>query len=215
MDRRTEPARVRNGLSRIAATLPRGKTLPPEVWAHRHRVLTWLLFAHAIALPICGLLNGFPWWHSGMEGFPTLVFAYGATMPHRSRRFRMNMVSLGLLTSSAMLVHIFGGVIEAHFHFFVMVAFLAWYEEWVPYLLAVGFVVLHHGVMSAIDGASVYDHKDAVANPWKWAGIHGGFILAMCVANMVSWRMNEDVRVEMADSEERFRSAFDNAPIGM
>jgi diguanylate cyclase (GGDEF)-like protein/PAS domain S-box-containing protein len=200
---------------RLAAALPRGKTLPPDVWDHRHKILTWLVFAHAVGLPIFGLAQGFPLWHATLEGFPVAVFGYGATMPHRSKRFRSCMVSLGLLTSSAMLVHIWGGVIEAHFHFFVMVTFLAIYEEWFPYLLAVAFVVLHHGVMSAFDAGSVYDHQDAVNNPWKWAGIHGGFIVALCIANMASWRMNEDVREAMSESEQRFRSAFDNAPIGM
>src|SRR3954447_24592263 len=186
MDRGTDPAlpgSLRTGLTRLAASLPRGKTLPPEVWAHRHRILTWLVFAHAVALPIFRLTRGFPLWHASLEGFPVAVFGYGATMPYRSKRFRSSMVSLGLLTSSAMLVHIWGGVIEAHFHFFVMVTFLAWYEEWFPYLLAVAYVVLHHGVMSAFDASSVYDHRDAVDNPWKWAGIHGGFIVALCIAN--------------------------------
>ena len=126
------------------------------------------------------------------------------------------MVSLGLLTSSAVLVHIWDGATEAHFHFFVMVTVLAWYEEWVPYLLAIVFVLLHHGVMRRSTRASVFDHPDAVNDPWKWAGIHGGFIVALCVANVVSWRMNEDAETDdERTSEERFRSAFENAPIGM
>src|SRR3954465_15026209 len=156
-DAATAPARMgslKSGIARLVAALPRGRTLPPEVWAHRHRVLTYLVWAHAIGLPIFGLAQGFPLWHAALEGLPVAVFGYGATMRGRSRRFRASMVSLGLLTSSAMVVHIWGGVIEAHFHFFVMVTFLAWYEEWFPYLLAVSFVVLHHGVMSAVDAGS-------------------------------------------------------------
>src|SRR5262249_43446939 len=41
------------------------------------------------------------------------------------------------------------------------------------------------------------------------------FISALGVVNIVSWRMNEDAREESRDSDQRFRSAFEDAPIGM
>jgi len=41
------------------------------------------------------------------------------------------------------------------------------------------------------------------------------FISALGVVNVVSWRMNEDARELSRDSDERFRSAFKDAPIGM
>ena len=40
--------------------------------------------------------------------------------------------------------------------------------------------------------ASVYNHPDAIANPWKWALIHGAFVLAASAAHIVAWRTNED-----------------------
>jgi diguanylate cyclase (GGDEF)-like protein/PAS domain S-box-containing protein len=206
---------LRAPLTRIAASLPRGKTLPPEVWARRHRTLVWLVWAHALGLPLFGLTQGYGLLHVMVDGLPIAVFAAAAMVPGRSQRFRASMVSLGLLTSSAILVHLWDGKIEAHFHFFVMVTILACYEEWFPYLLALGYVVLHHGTVGVLDSQSVYDHASAVHDPWKWAAIHGGFIVALCVANVASWRMNEDLRVEMLTSEERFRNAFQNAPVGM
>jgi diguanylate cyclase (GGDEF)-like protein/PAS domain S-box-containing protein len=208
-------SRAGAALHSALGALPRGKSLPPDVWARRHRVLTALVWAHAVVLPIFALTQGLPLWHALLEGFPIAVFAAAAMVPFRSQRFRSSMVALGLLTSSAVLVHIWGGVIEAHFHFFVMVTILACYEAWFPYLLAVGYVVLHHGVMSSVAAGTVYNHGDAVANPWKWAAIHGGFVVAMCAANVVSWRLNEDVRDQMRASEEQFRTAFESAPIGM
>ena len=50
------------------------------------------------------------------------------------------------MTSSALVVHLSDGLIEAHFHFFVMVAVVALYQSWQPYLLALAFVVVHHSV---------------------------------------------------------------------
>ena len=89
------------------------------------------------------------------------------------------MVCFALLTSSAFLVHLWDGRIEAHFHFFVMVTLLATYEEWFPYLLAFLYVLVHHGAMGALDAASVYDHAAAQAHPWRWAAVHALFISAL------------------------------------
>src|SRR4051812_14514119 len=174
-------------MRRLVAALPSGKTLPPDVWQRRHRAMTVLVWLHAVGLPLYGLTRGYPLWHVAIDGSPIAAFALGASVPYRSPRFRACMVSLGLLTSSAVLVHLAGGATEAHFHFFVMVSVLACYEEWVPYGLAIAFVLFHHALMGVIAPNNIYDHPGAASEPWKWAGIHAGFIAALCVVNVVSW----------------------------
>src|SRR3954451_7711223 len=208
-------------MRRLVAALPSGKTLPPDVWQRRHRAMTVLVWLHAVGLPLYGLTRGYPLWHVAIDGLPIAAFGLAASVPYRSPRFRACMVALGLLTSSAVLVHLAGGSTEAHFHFFVMVTVLACYEEWVPYLLAIVFVLVHHGVMGAVAPHSVYDHADAVEHPLKWASIHALFISGLCAVNVISWRMNEDARAERAEaldrtraSEARFRGTFEDAPIG-
>jgi diguanylate cyclase (GGDEF)-like protein/PAS domain S-box-containing protein len=174
-----------------------------------------LVWFHVVALAAFGLARGFAAPHLVLDVLPVGAFGAIAGIASLGRRSRSAAVAIGLLTSSAMLVHLWGGRIEAHFHFFVMVTILAAYEEWFTYLLAIGFVAVHHGATSLFDPASVYDHGEAIGNPWGWAAIHAGFILALAIANIVSWRLNEDVRDDMRRSQNRFRSAFDDAPIGM
>ena len=202
--------------------MPTGKTLPCEIWQRRHKAMTTLVWVHVVGLYIFGLARGYPAWHMAIDTLPIATFAVAAGLQRRSRRFRACMVSLGLLTSSAVMVHLSGGSTEAHFHFFVMVTVLATYEEWVPYLLAILFVLVHHGLMGVIAPKSVFDHASAVADPWKWAAIHALFIAGLCVVNVITWRMNEDARREKdiahdrtIASETRFRSAFEDAPIGI
>src|SRR5205807_2259588 len=53
---------------------------------------------------------------------------------------------------------------------------------------------------------------------WKWAGIHGLFVLGASVANLIAWRKNEETRIELQESlgqlqssERRFRGLVQNA----
>ena len=109
------------------------------------------LWAHAVALFAWGLLAGHPLWHAAVDAGPIAVCAAIAARRRFSRRSRAVAVCVGLLTSSAVVVHLMNGAIEGHFHFFVMVSVLALYEEWFPYLLAFAFVLGHHGLMGALD----------------------------------------------------------------
>jgi diguanylate cyclase (GGDEF)-like protein/PAS domain S-box-containing protein len=209
-------------LVRLRNVLPEGRTLPDRVWHRRHRAMLTLLWLHAVGLSAFALAQGYDVLHSLQEGGIVATIAAAATFAGSRKRIAATLVSLGLITSSAVLVHLWGGVIEAHFHFFVMIVLLALYEDWLPFLVAAAYVVLHHGMAGAIDPHSVYNHADAVSHPWKWAAIHGLFVTGAGVGSVVAWRLNEDVRGETEqayqrarDSEERFKSAFENAPIGM
>jgi diguanylate cyclase (GGDEF)-like protein/PAS domain S-box-containing protein len=200
---------------RLLSVLPRGRTLAPGAWAARHAWMVGVLWVHAAGLFAWGLLAGHPLWHAGADAGPVAVCGLLAMQPYVSRRLRAAAVSLGLLTSSAVVVHLMHGAIEGHFHFFVMVTLLALYEEWFPYLLAVGFVVAHHGLMGMLAPRAVFNNPGDVAHPWRWASIHALFIAGLSVVNVVNWRLQEAERARRAASEERLRWAFVDAPTGM
>ena len=109
------------------------------------------------------------------------------------------------MTSSGVLVHLSGGYIEAHFHFFVMLGVIFLYEDWVAYVLAVAYVAVHHGVMGTLDPLSVYNHPSALSDPWLWAGIHAVFIFGLSAALIVAWNVIERARLSetMALSESQ------------
>jgi diguanylate cyclase (GGDEF)-like protein len=181
--------------SRTRAWLPVGGTLPPAAFEARHRTVVALLWLHVVALPAFAVARGYPLRHGILDTLPILICAVAATQHRFSARGRASVGALGLVTCSAVFTHLWGGVTEAHFHFFVVVALLSLYEDWVPWGLAIGYVLIHHGVMGALDPTSVYGaHSDAVKHPWKWASIHAGFITALAGVNLVSWRSNELTR---------------------
>ncbi|HEV7753140.1 MAG TPA: EAL domain-containing protein [Baekduia sp.] len=196
--------------------LPVGGTLPADAFEVRHRTVVWLLWLHVIALPSFAVARGYPLGHGLLDTLPIVVCAAAATPRVFHQRGRASLAALGLVTCSAIFTHLWGGVTEAHFHFFVVVALLSLYEDWVPWGLACAYVLIHHGLMGALDPRSVYGaHADAAQHPWLWALIHAGFIAALAGVNLVSWRSNELARRGAGRSEQRFRSAFDDAPRGM
>jgi diguanylate cyclase (GGDEF)-like protein len=179
--------------ARMRAFLPTGASLPEEVWWQRHRGILVLLSLHVPIVFTVAIAQGVGVPHAGLETSAVLGLAAlaWASRPHRS--LSMIIAALGLLTCSAVLVHLSHGLIEMHFHFFVMVGVITLYQQWQPFLIALGYVVFQHGAAGVLSPESVYNHPAAVANPWKWAGVHGLFILGMSAAGIITWRLNESL----------------------
>jgi diguanylate cyclase (GGDEF)-like protein len=185
----SRPARA---VAAVRAWLPKGQLLPEHILRHRHQTIVWLLWAHVVGLTIFGLVRGQTVRHMAVEGTLMAIPAVMATSEWVGLRLRVAAASFGLITASAMLVHLSGGVVEAHFHFFVMIGVLTLYQDWMAFGIAIGYVVLHHGLVGALAPEQVYNHADAIAHPWRWAMIHGAFVLAASAAHIVAWRTNEN-----------------------
>ncbi len=184
-------ARTRHLLGDLVRAFPRGGMLPAANWRRRHLALTLVLLWHAPVLFGYGLARGYPVPHAALDAVLPLGFGLVALSGRVRRSLRAVSVALGLITCSVTLVHLSNGLTEAHFHFFVIVALLTLYQDWRPFLVAVGMVVLEHGVTGVVAPHLVYDHADAWAHPWRWAFIHGGFVLAASAAGVAAWSVSE------------------------
>src|SRR6266536_900228 len=152
--------------------LPRGNMLSEQEWQKRHSFLQWVLFVHLPGL-----------------------FLFGLALHHRPQTTVLTLGSLfitaGLVYCSAALVALSRGSIEAHFHFFIVIGFIALYQDWLPFLWNIVFTVMSHGLGSALSRDLIFDHKAGQASPWVWSGIHGLAVLAACIGVVVFWRTTE------------------------
>jgi diguanylate cyclase (GGDEF)-like protein/PAS domain S-box-containing protein len=203
----------------IRRVLPRGQTLPYEAWRTRHRAMLVVLWMHVVLLPVFSLSQGVRPSTAFGSVVPIALAGVAGSLNAVGRRARSVAVVFGLLTASAVLVNAWHGTIEAHFHYFVIIAVLALYEDWLPFGLAISYVVVEHGALGAISPHSVYSHG---GNPWAWAAIHGAFVLAAVSASVVAWRLNEDMRDRVGKSHrreretsKRFQLAFESGVSGM
>jgi diguanylate cyclase len=193
--------------------LPTGQLLTREVWARRHRGIVWLLWLHVAGIAVFALARGTGLAHALQEASLVAVFALAAAHPGVGRRARSAAAVLGLITASAVIVHLSGGVVEAHFHFFVMVGVITLYQDWLPFGLALGYVVVHHGGLGMVAPAEVFNHPAAQHAPWKWALIHGGFVLAASVAYLVNWRLSERQAIEISRLVSRLEGLARTDPL--
>jgi diguanylate cyclase (GGDEF)-like protein/PAS domain S-box-containing protein len=199
---------------RLRRWLPEGNALPDRVWSQRHQRILTLLWLHVPALFLFALTQGVGVGHGLFEAALVAGFAYAAGALRPNRRLSTVAAALGLLTCSAVLVHLSGGVIEMHFHYFVMVGVITLYQDWHAFLIAITYVVLQHGLAGALAPDSVYNHQDAIAHPWLWAGVHGLFIGGMSTAGIATWKFNEALVRAATDREEKLSEAQQVAHLG-
>lgn len=181
---------METGAGGVLDLLPSGATLDRRQWRKRHAVVRRLLEAHLPALLVLCLVLG----QRPEHLLPELAVPAAAALAGRWSRLpettRALAVALGLASCSAVLVHTAEGRIEAHFHFFVVVSVVAFYESWLVLGATVAFVVLHHLVLGAVDPRLVYGRTDPGA-VWQWFLVHAVAIAAQCGVALAHWRSHE------------------------
>ena len=193
-------------LVRLSQFLPRGNMLSDEEWTRRHHLLLWVLGMHVPLLALVGLVGGFPLSAILLVGLGVGGVVLAAAMVHH-RRIASLLVTFGLTGCSVALVVLSQGSIEAHFHFFIIVGFLALYQDWFPFLWNIAFTVLSHGIGSAVAPNLIFNHLSGQGNPWLWSIIHGVSVLAACAGVLVFWRFTEDLQEQKTEVDRQLARA--------
>jgi hypothetical protein len=215
---RSSVARWESAARELIEYIPSGDTIPQETWRGRHRNILLCLAAHVPLLLGLGLYEGtesavtgatvpaIPVQQVLLEVGIVVGLALLAAWPRFGRRTRTVLATLGLVTTSGFLVHFSGGYIEAHFHFFVVMAVVAVYEDWLPFALGIAYVAFQHGHFGMIEPSRVYNHAAGINNPWAWSFIHAAFVLALAAALMAHWYSTERSREEAQKQLEQARA---------
>ena len=201
--------------SRWPSWLPRGGSLPEPAWRARHRAIVALLWVHVIGIPAYAVLRssspGEPW----LEILPVLLAAVVAGHARLGRRLSASIAAAGLVFSSGLIVHYSDGVVEAHFHFFVMIPVIAMYESWAPFMFAVLYAFLHHGVLGFVQPDHFGDHPVAHVEPWLFAGVHASFFTLACVASVINWWVHERARLAQQEQTRLLSTIVDSLSDGL
>ena len=194
-------------MTRLLAYLPRGNMLDDRAWRKRHLFLQGVLLLHVPGLLLFGTVLGKSradlLWATAV---PAACLVVGRVVKHR--RTASFFITAGLVWCSAALVGLSSGSIEAHFHFFIMIGFIALYQDWVPFLWNITFTVLSHGLGSALRTDLIFNHPAGQHSPWVWSAIHGLSVLAACCGVVIFWETTEqeqrktlNLTTKLADAE--------------
>ena len=170
--------------------------------------MLWILGLHAPGLLALGLALGYTPRTLTLVVIPPLALVGLGHLLRHHRRPTSITVTVGLVYCSAALVVLTHGTIEAHFHFFVIIGFIALYQDWAPFLVNIVFTVISHGIGSAWQQTLIFDHVEGQEHPWLWSLIHGVAVLVACAGALLVLRVTEDTQREkdvlgrrLADSE--------------
>jgi diguanylate cyclase (GGDEF)-like protein/PAS domain S-box-containing protein len=192
--------------------LPQGRSLAQPDWDRRHRAILVILALYIVGLVAFGFYRRYSVQHIAIDAAAVAMFSAWAWQPFGGRKLRSTLASIALLTAASIGVHLSGGNIEAHFQFFVVITLLMLYQDWLPFLVAIAYVVGEHGIIGVLLPTAVYNHPAAQSNPWLWAGIHGAFVLAASAANLAHWRLSEDDHKRAQDTELSYERLFAGHP---
>lgn len=183
-------------VARVIAFLPAGGNLSYSDFKRRHRLIVYLVWVQAAGTLLFGLASHV--YPPVVVSECLLIAALGgaASIEVLAPRFRSAIATLALITTSAVIVQFSGGLIEAHFHFFVMLAVISLYQDWIPFLLAILYVAIDHGVIGTLFPHATYNNPAAIAHPWLWAFIHAAFVLGEAVALLAGWRIIEAAELQ-------------------
>ena len=188
------------------ASVPRGARLDEASFVSRHRIISAILAVHPPVLAVIGMVrgvSGFLLW--GQLAAVVALLVVGQVLG--SQVVRASAVSLGLMIGADVLVHVSGGLTDMHIWFYALLALVALYQMWTPFIIAVGFVAVHHAAMSLWMPESVFSTHQAQHNPILFALLHAVFLLAEATFLAYGWKFTEEAdrgrRVERHRAEEQ------------
>lgn len=150
----------------------------------RHRVVMALLLLHVPAFAVMGSRAGWTPGHIAVEVLAPLLGLCAIARWAPRPRVAMAAGAIGLMYASAVLIHVTGGVTEAHFYFFVAFGLVALYRDWVVFFAAAGFAVAHHAFF-ALTGGALFGQPYQIERPLLWAAVHVTFVTVVTAVQAV------------------------------
>ena len=119
-----------------------------------------------------------------------------------ARTITRHVIAISQMLMGALLIHLSGGRMEAHFHIFGSLAILAFYNDWLVLVTASVVVALDHALRGVYWPFSVYG--TLTSSPWRWVEhvswviFEDIFLVRGCVQKV---RQIRDIAVHQAEIE--------------
>jgi signal transduction histidine kinase/CheY-like chemotaxis protein/HPt (histidine-containing phosphotransfer) domain-containing protein len=139
------------------------------------------------------------------------------TLLHPGKRITRYVISIAQMLWSSLLIHLTGGRIEAHFHIFGSLAFLAIYREWPLLIPATVVIAGDHLLGGMFWPESVYGVLSA--SVWRtlehavWVIFEDIFLIISCLQQQRDMRTGAQRQAELEASERQIKAAGDELQV--
>src|SRR3984885_6387043 len=190
-----------------------------NIICHTDRIFSWLMiFQWIFAIGLALWLSPLAWsgvnsrihphvWLAIFFGGIITSFPVFLARTQPGKTLTRQVIAIGQMLMSALLIHLTGGRIETHFHIFGSLAFLAFYRDWKVLISATIVVAIDHFARGMFWPQSVYGV--AFVEPWRWVE-HAAWVafedvfLIISVVQIVRDKMGlalQQARLETVNSE--------------
>ena len=159
--------------------------ISPRAWAGQYSHIHIHVWA---ALFLGGIISGFP------------VFM---AVTHAGSVLTRHVIAAAQMLSCGLMVHLMGGRIEAHFQYFGILAFLAFYRDWRVLLTGTVVAAADHCLRGIFWPESMFGVL--VADWWRWLE-HVGWILFEDVFLLLAIRQNLQGMLGMAERQAKLET---------
>src|ERR1700733_878300 len=157
-----------------------------NIICHTDRIFSWLMiFQWIFAIGLALWLSPLAWsgvnsrihphvWLAIFFGGIITSFPVFLARTQPGKTLTRQVIAIGQMLMSALLIHLTGGRIETHFHIFGSLAFLAFYRDWKVLLSATIVVAIDHFARGMFWPQSVFGVLTPSA--WRWIE-HAAWVL--------------------------------------
>lgn len=178
-------------MSAIALAGRQNEIFEEHLFNHRKqldKILSLLLIAHWIAALFFALvISPSTWigkkdlvhlhvWIALIQGGIMTIFPLYLAFTIPGKPVTRYVIAVSQCLFASLFVHLTGGRIETHFHYFGSLAFLAFYRDWKVLLLGTVFVAVDHFLRGMFWTLSVYGIENE--NHWRWIE-HAAWVVVM------------------------------------
>jgi diguanylate cyclase (GGDEF)-like protein len=120
-----------------------------------------------------------------------LVPAIIASAPSLARPVRAAFAVFGLAVCCELLVAYSGGANDVDILILLTVVVAALCRSWQPFLLSVGMVAIHFGIVAIAAIRAASGDPDALADVWTFVGLRCLYLVGAALVGLIGWRLGD------------------------
>jgi len=143
---------------------------------HADRLMLGALTVHLLVTLVSAAVTD-TWGIALLVGVPSLLVPAGIAFSQPGSLVARITIATAFMVFSALLIQQYGGAIEAHFGIFALLAFLLYYRDWRPVLVAAVVIAVHHVLFNYLQMLNQGFYVFEQGPSWARVAVHAAYVV--------------------------------------